>query len=125
MVLVFKDGHAETISKFHIEKDGVTTIPENCYPIVAKPHGLSMSSDSYGWGSAGASFGTGTDTGTLLGVGYNDNTDQAGTHGNCGACYLPICVTTLENLQNGTVSYYNNKGGTPSGWAAIYVYADK
>ena len=58
-------------------------------------------------------------------IGYNDNTDQAGTNGSCGACYLPICVTTLENLQNGTVRYYNNKGGVPSGWQAIYVYAEK
>lgn len=128
MVLVFKDGHTETIpiSKIHIDVSGeTTTLPENTYPIVANPHGVYMSTDSYGWGSAGASFGTADDSASLYGVSYNDNTDQAGTNGSGNRFYLPLCVNTLENLQNGYPQYYNNKGSVPSGWEAIYVYAEK
>lgn len=127
MTLVFKDGHTENVpsSKIHIVSEGTTTLPENCYPIVAKPQNLYMSVDSYGWGGANASFGVSGDSLTLYSIAYNDNTDQAGTNGGCGPCYLPYCVNTLENLQNGNISYYNSKGSIPSGWAAIYVYAEK
>lgn len=128
LTLYFKNGTTATVptSKLHFVQAGTTTLPENTYPILAKPKSVSMTTDSYGWGSAGASFGTSSDMANLYNVSYNDNAQQAGTNGGPNtAFYLPMCVNSLESLQSGSVSYYNNKGSVPSGWSAIYLYADK
>lgn len=125
--LVFKDGHIENIPirKVHFEPSGITTLPENTYPIVAQANSMSMNRDAYGWGGMGASFGVTGDSLSLGGGGYNDNSQQAGTTCNFGRSYLPMCVNTFENLKNGNVSYYNSHGGVPSGWQAIFIYAEK
>lgn len=120
MVLVFKDGHTETISmsKVHIEPDGINELPENCYPIVVSTktvqHGAAWAQDA-----VSISFGTDDDNTTLV------SAKASGTVGSLAAVgskyYLPACVNSLEKLKHGVLRYSSNTVG--SEW--FYVYAEK
>lgn len=118
--LVFKDGHIETISmnKVHIEQDGITKLPENCYPIVASPktvsHGAAWATDS-----VAIYFGTSTDRTTVASASAGGTVNWL--NGTSAIIYCPACVQSLDNLKSGAFSYSSSYSGNE----LFYVYAEK
>lgn len=118
--LIFKDGHIETIpmSSVHIESSGITSLPTNCFPIVASPktvsHGAAWATDS-----VAIYFGTSTDRTTVASASAGGTVNWMS--GTSAIIYCPACVQSLDNLKSGAFSYSSSSSGNE----LFYVYAEK
>lgn len=123
LTLFFKNGSTETIplNKVHINSSGTTSLPSNCFPIVADTKTIKSNHDGTGYTYLNAYFG-GT---TVLYVQNNRNDKQHNTYGQAMKVYLPACVNSLNDLKNGKFTYGSNFEYSTSGSEKYYVYADK
>lgn len=124
--LIFKDGHTETIpmSKVHINMNGVTTLPENCYPIVFKSKNVRLNS-GLGYKFATIRYGARDDSSaTILVFLANERNDNQGNTRVLATLYTPIACNDLEELKNGKIYYVLDTGYT-TGEELFYVFAEK
>ena len=123
LILVFKNGSTETIplNKVHINASGTTSLPSNCFPIVADTKEVKSNHDGTGYTDLYANFG---DT-KILNVKNHRNDKQHNTYGQAFKVYLPSCVNSLNALKSGKFTYGSNYEYQTNGSEKYYVYADK
>lgn len=106
--IVFSDGSTYNIpmSKVHISKDGVKSIPDNCFPILVRLEFALNSSGGWGWGNY--TYGA-TKSHQLCSSSHQEN-DRYG-EGGSGSAYVPFCCVDYNDLITGKFVRNSNRPG--------------